>query len=257
MAAQEKKTEGKGAGASREETKGDDGEGGAGGGRKTFTDGFQCGARLAIGQKEGWLRRAAHVGNVLRQQRGVDDESNRKAGGDGSVMGALASEHTLHDEWLWRARDSVLEASRYKINDETLLRLRSFLKRYEGTNNYHNYTSHVQPDDPSCNRYIISFTAGDPVIIRGIEFIPLRVQGQSFMLNQIRRMVGLGGKNSTVVWSMWCARVRGYCVVCVVRVVCNTPYFSYTNHCIPCPSFDYYLQPSILCAATWMRTKPT
>jgi len=40
-------------------------------------------------------------------------------------------------------------------------------------------------------RYIMSFTASDPFIKDGLEYVILRVKGQSFMLHQIRKMIGL------------------------------------------------------------------
>lgn len=45
-------------------------------------------------------------------------------------------------------------------------------------------------DDPSALRYIMSFSVGHPFVCRNIEFVSLSVEGQSFMLNQIRKMIG-------------------------------------------------------------------
>lgn len=49
----------------------------------------------------------------------------------------------------------------------------------------------LAPPSPQAQRYILSFTAGPPFIIDGVEHVRLTVVGQSFMLHQIRKMVGL------------------------------------------------------------------
>ena len=45
-------------------------------------------------------------------------------------------------------------------------------------------------NDPAAKRYILDFTCSDPFLMEGVEMVALRVHGQSFMLNQIRKMVG-------------------------------------------------------------------
>ncbi|KAI8840533.1 pseudouridine synthase [Chytridium lagenaria] len=76
----------------------------------------------------------------------------------------------------------------YRIDDETLNRLRIILREYQGSYNYHNYTVDVEYKESSAKRYILSF---EPFVEGDMEWLSLRVHGQSFMLHQIRKMVGM------------------------------------------------------------------
>lgn len=70
-------------------------------------------------------------------------------------------------------------------------KLKEFLSFYIGTKNYNNFTIKKEYSDPSAMRYITDFSVGEKIVFEGIEWISLRVTGQSFMLNQIRKMIGL------------------------------------------------------------------
>ena len=90
-------------------------------------------------------------------------------------------------------RSSELEQlrSRFRLSAETLELLRACLAKYQGTHRFHNFTSGKTAKDASSKRYIISFTSSPPFVEQGIEWVRLTVVGQSFMLHQIRKMVGL------------------------------------------------------------------
>lgn len=86
------------------------------------------------------------------------------------------------------------EFASYRATPEQLSTLRTALAEYPGTRAYHNLCRGVASgDDPRAQRYILSFTVEDdpPVVYGdgGIEWIPTTVLGQSFLLNQIRKMI--------------------------------------------------------------------
>lgn len=81
---------------------------------------------------------------------------------------------------------------RYRISPARLARLQEVLSLYEGTHNFHNYTVQKAYADPSAKRHIKSFVVNPkPIIIGNTEWLSLKVHGQSFMMHQIRKMVGL------------------------------------------------------------------
>lgn len=83
-----------------------------------------------------------------------------------------------------------IDQKTHRVSSETVSKVNELLKHFIGTKNYHNYTSKKKPNDPSASRYMKSFICEEPFVRREVEFAVLKVQGQSFMLHQIRKMVG-------------------------------------------------------------------
>lgn len=79
----------------------------------------------------------------------------------------------------------------YRITSERIEEVNKVLGLYKGCHNYHNFTSGKKSVDPSAMRYMISAECGQPFIQDNLEFLQIRIKGQSFMLHQIRKMVGL------------------------------------------------------------------
>ncbi|KAI5242457.1 pseudouridine synthase [Aureobasidium subglaciale] len=80
----------------------------------------------------------------------------------------------------------------YRIPEERIARVQAALDSYVGTRNYHNFTVQKTAKDPSAKRNIKSFVCNPkPIIINGTEWLSLKVHGQSFMMHQIRKMVGM------------------------------------------------------------------
>jgi tRNA pseudouridine38-40 synthase len=69
---------------------------------------------------------------------------------------------------------------------QQLQRLRAVLAKFEGTHNFHNYTtSHVKATDAQAKRYILSFEASEPFALGGLELVRCTVLGQSFIMHQV------------------------------------------------------------------------
>ncbi|MQM08114.1 hypothetical protein Taro_040964 [Colocasia esculenta] len=86
---------------------------------------------------------------------------------------------------------AAARAGEFKYGEKEKARFNAILGRYVGTHNFHNFTTRTKAEDPSARRYIISFDANAVVEMGGIEFVRCEVVGQSFMLHQIRKMIGL------------------------------------------------------------------
>ncbi|KAI9495703.1 pseudouridine synthase [Zychaea mexicana] len=79
----------------------------------------------------------------------------------------------------------------YRINEEDLASFREAMGMYQGTHNFHNYTIGRGALDKSCLRYIMSTKVEDPIYIDGVEWLSVKLHGQSFMLHQIRKMISM------------------------------------------------------------------
>lgn len=82
------------------------------------------------------------------------------------------------------------EMKDYRITPDRLQRANQILGLYKGNTNFHNYTVKKLFFDRSSSRNIEEIQCSEPFIENDIEFTRITVKGQSFMLHQIRKMVG-------------------------------------------------------------------
>ena len=95
--------------------------------------------------------------------------------------------------------EELKRISEYRASDEDLERFNRILGFYCGTHNFHNFTIGKGPNDPSAQRHIKTFAASSPFIVKRdenegeaeLEWVRVRVHGLSFMMHQIRKMIGL------------------------------------------------------------------
>jgi tRNA pseudouridine(38-40) synthase len=78
-----------------------------------------------------------------------------------------------------------------------------FRDTFSGTKRYHNYTREMRPEQQASQRFMMELTANDYMYVnqdtfevtnkedpRALEFIHFFLKGQSFLYNQIRKMIG-------------------------------------------------------------------
>lgn len=77
----------------------------------------------------------------------------------------------------------------YRVDQERFSKFKQAMQMFKGTHNFHNYTIARSFKDQAANRFMIDINVDDPVIIEGMEWISVKLHGQSFMLHQIRKMI--------------------------------------------------------------------
>ncbi|XP_075390213.1 pseudouridylate synthase 1 homolog isoform X1 [Tenrec ecaudatus] len=88
-------------------------------------------------------------------------------------------------------KDRDVQEESFRLSAETLQQVNGLLACFRGTHNFHNFTSQKGPQEPSARRYVLEMHCGEPFLRDGLEFAMITVKGQSFMMHQIRKMVGL------------------------------------------------------------------
>ncbi|KAJ2643904.1 tRNA pseudouridine synthase 1 [Coemansia sp. RSA 1694] len=79
----------------------------------------------------------------------------------------------------------------YRVSKEKLEFVREAFGKYKGSHDFRNFTVTRGCTENNSRRHMHWFEVSEPMLIEGSEWLSLKVKGQSFMLHQIRKMVGL------------------------------------------------------------------
>lgn len=77
----------------------------------------------------------------------------------------------------------------YRVDQERFAMFKRAMQMFKGTHNFHNYTIARSFKDRAANRFMIDINVDEPTMIGGMEWISVKLHGQSFMLHQIRKMI--------------------------------------------------------------------
>ncbi|KAG9397045.1 tRNA pseudouridine synthase [Carpediemonas membranifera] len=78
----------------------------------------------------------------------------------------------------------------WEFSDSTLALINDTLAGFVGFHKFHNYSSGIKFGQHQSTRNIISFTAAAPTVVNGVPVVVATVHGESFVYNQIRKMIG-------------------------------------------------------------------
>lgn len=123
-----------------------------------------------------------------------EEEGEKSASGD-EYRPTLAY---LLDHPFWRAQDKdqnfhldTAAKKQWRLSSKQLERIRQIFSKYEGSHNFHNYTLGKMFRERSAQRNMLKLTISEPKIINETEWVSIKFHGQSFMLHQIRKMIGM------------------------------------------------------------------
>jgi tRNA pseudouridine38-40 synthase len=126
---------------------------------------------------------------------------------------AITSENMRYFMFRSIPAEAMKRLRQYRLPQATLARARELFRMMQGSQHFHNFTPKGNPADPATKRFMRKISVSDPFIVYAgrdtgnllteaeaaalppsdvveTEWVRVELDGQSFMLNQIRKMIG-------------------------------------------------------------------
>ncbi|PWZ03578.1 pseudouridine synthase, partial [Testicularia cyperi] len=134
----------------------------------------------------------------MRREELEKKQAQATTNGEASTSSSTTSLDEVVDHPFWASHGTTSEFAtdikakkQWRIPAAQVDRIRSIFAKYSGSHNFHNFTVGKEFRDRSNQRFMKELTISDPKIINGTEWLSIKFHGQSFMLHQIRKMIGL------------------------------------------------------------------
>ncbi|XP_037091420.1 tRNA pseudouridine synthase A-like [Pollicipes pollicipes] len=79
----------------------------------------------------------------------------------------------------------------YRLTESRRQEVYQLFQNYVGVHSFHSFSPKGDPDSQKMTRRVMSIDVAEPYLAHGLEFTTIWVKGASFVLSQIRRMVGM------------------------------------------------------------------
>ncbi|KAG4073939.1 hypothetical protein HA402_014144 [Bradysia odoriphaga] len=133
------------------------------------------------------------------------EDINQRLPDDVRVFGLKQVPHTFHARFSCIARtytytlptiafshyNDQSSQVKYRVSADKLKSINELLQVFKGSKNYHNFTVDKTYSDQSSYRQILDVECEAPFLVHDVEFCTIRLKGRSFMMHQIRKMMGL------------------------------------------------------------------
>ena len=139
-----------------------------------------------MNQINSYLPEMIRIFGIERVTKGFDSKSNCDSRTYSYTLPTISFAEVI-DESV--DRTELMES--YRLPQQRFEQINDTLKLFLGTQNFHNFTAKKRFYDPSAKRLIKRFECEQPFIKDNVQFATIKIRGQSFMLHQIRKMIGL------------------------------------------------------------------
>jgi tRNA pseudouridine38-40 synthase len=128
---------------------------------------------------------------IIEMSRSFDAKSNNDNREYHYILPAFCLEpKNLSTSTEGQSIDTYVGNYDFKITPEYHDKIKSLCKQFKGTKNFHNYTKKILFKDPQAKRHMIEVSCNELINFGAFQAIKFKLVGQSFLFNQIRKMIG-------------------------------------------------------------------